>query len=348
MNYLTGGTPISCQGYDHRTRPKSPVVVVGGGIAGVACARVLTDAGVPVVLRDRARLLGGRLGARTLDRGRPDEHVVDLGAAYFTVSDPGFAEVAADWQARGLARPWTDTLAVAGPDGLTGTTRGPMRWAGTAGLRSLVDDLATGLSVRSGEPVTQVRPGPMVDGEPAAAVVLAMPDPQAERLLHPALTAARAQVVDRAWEPVLSLWAGWDRRSWPEFDAAFVNDHPVLGLLADDGARRGDGAPVLVAHSTSGYAAARLAAADPDPDTAAGPMIDAVCRLLAVGAPQWAHVHRWSLARPSQPRSDSGSVSFHLDDDGIALCGDGWGPPRVQTAWRSGTDLGHALVHRLA
>lgn len=55
------------------------VVVVGAGIAGVACARELARAGVTVTVLDRGRRVGDRMAARRFD-GRP----VDLGASYLT------------------------------------------------------------------------------------------------------------------------------------------------------------------------------------------------------------------------------------------------------------------------
>ena len=49
----------------------------------------------------------------------------------------------------------------------------------------------------------------------------------------------------------------------------------------------------------------------------------------------------------SRRRRTAGPSPFHLGADGIALAGDGWGRPRVETAWRSGTLLGRAVVERL-
>ena len=69
------------------------VVVVGAGIAGIACARELAVAGVEVRVLERARVVGGRMASRHL-HGRP----VDLGAAYFTASDPTFTALAEGWQ----------------------------------------------------------------------------------------------------------------------------------------------------------------------------------------------------------------------------------------------------------
>ncbi len=309
------------------------VVVIGAGVSGVACARAVAAAGVPVRVLDRARTVGGRMASRRLHGRR-----VDLGAAYFTVRDEEFAGVVERWRAAGLARPWTDEPAVLGGAGRD-RAPGPVRWAAAGGLRSLVVDLADGLDVRLECPVELVGPGPEVDGEPADAVVLAMPDPQAVRLVHPSSPAA-AELAGRRWSPVITVAAGWERRQWPVLPVAFVNDHPVLTLVADDGDRRGDGAPVLVVHTTAAVAASHDAA----PDGAAAPAVAALRDLLDIPEPPaWTHAHRWRFASPAQSRDRT----FHLGADGIGLAGDGWGSPRVETAWRSGTDLGRAVVARL-
>jgi predicted NAD/FAD-dependent oxidoreductase len=309
------------------------VVVVGAGIAGIACAVELASAGVGVRVVDRARAVGGRMSSKRIDGRR-----VDLGAAYFTVRDPEFAQVVARWQTAGLARPWTSELAVFGGNGERSRAPGPVRWAAPAGLRSLVAALAEALPVELEHRVAQVGPGPTVDGAAADAVVLAMPDPQARRLVDDRSQAA-AQLEGREWRPVISVAAGWARREWPPMTAAFVNDHPVLSLVADDGARRGDGAPVLVAHTVADVARHY----DACPDGAVAPVLDAVARLLGLrSAPVWTHAHRWRYAAPADDRDRS----FHLGDDCIGLAGDGWGSARIETAWRSGTDLGRVLVER--
>jgi predicted NAD/FAD-dependent oxidoreductase len=310
------------------------VVVVGAGIAGIACAVELATAGVAVRVVDRARAVGGRMASKRID-GRP----VDLGAAYFTVRDSGFAQVVARWRTAGLARPWTTELAVYGGSGERTRSSGPVRWAAPAGLRSLVAALADGLPVELEHRVARVGPGPTVDGAAADAVVLAMPDPQARRLVADDHSPAAARLAGREWRPVISVAAGWARREWPPMTAAFVNDHPVISLVADDGARRGDGAPVLVAHTVADVARRH----DSCPDDAVAPVLDALRRLLGLRSePVWTHAHRWRYAAPAAERDRA----FHLGDDGIGLAGDGWGSPRIETAWRSGAELGKALVEQ--
>ncbi|MGS2619113.1 NAD(P)/FAD-dependent oxidoreductase [Micromonospora sp. LZ34] len=310
------------------------MVVVGAGIAGVACAAELHRAGIPVEIRERARVPGGRMASRRFD-GRP----ADTGAAYLTVSDPDFADVVDRWRAAGLTREWTDTFVAYGADGRR-EVPGPMRWAAPHGLRSLVEHLARELPVVVDRLVLGVEPGPVVDGRPCAAVALAVPGPQAALLLDPALAAATRAAQEQRWSPSLAAVLRFPTRRWARFRGAFVNDHPVLGLVCDDGDRRGDDAPVLVAHTTPGFAAGHLAQ-----PTGAGPAIEQAVRDL-LGLPEPAelvHVHRWTYAKPLA-RAEG---TYHLDADGVGLAGDAFGPPRVQSAWRSGRDLGRALVDRL-
>ncbi|MEP6979698.1 MAG: FAD-dependent oxidoreductase [Nakamurella sp.] len=312
------------------------VVVVGAGISGVACARVLQDAGVSVTILDRGRVVGGRMASKRYD-GRP----VDIGASYFTVSDPHFEAVVTDWERRGLARPWTDTFQARSQSGRESKT-GAMRWAAPAGLRTLVTDLAAPLTVRGQhhvESVDRIDGVLPVDDLTADYVVLAMPDPQARRMLSPALDDV-AHALDDPFQPVLALTTRWPQRSWASFDGAFVNDHPTVNWIADDGSRRGDDAPVLVAHSTAEFAQPYLA----DPAEAEMEMTGALREILDLAAePELAQVHRWTFAKPAGSRT----APFLLSGSGVGVCGDAWSEkPRVESAWLSGTMLGRQLVER--
>jgi predicted NAD/FAD-dependent oxidoreductase len=312
------------------------VLVVGAGLSGIACARRCRAAGLGVRVIDRGRRIGGRLAARTVDG-----HPVDLGAPYCTVSDDRFRAAADDWLARGLLREWTDTFRTAGPGGPGEAKAGPMRYAAPRGMRSLVEDLAAGLEVEQ-RTVRSIGPGRMVDGEldAASVVVLAMPGPQAARLLR----AEHLELVAEADQPygaAIAVVARFAARTWPDFDAAFVSGLPIR-WLADDGASHGDGTPVLVAHTTPEFAAEHLE----DPDAAIAPALDAMREALGTPLePVDAFAHRWTFAQPTTPRDRT----FLLAPTGVALCGDGWsGRSKVEAAWLSGDDLGAAIVAQLA
>lgn len=318
------------------------VAVVGGGISGVACAAALAEAGLSVDLLDRGRRLGGRLAAQTLrDTGTPyDGRIVDVGASYFVADDPGFAAVVDDWLERGVARRWTDTFHLADAGGLRGTKTGPWRYAAPRGLRSLVEDLAAQLpsdlvAIAHPRDVSSVQDRGdhvEVDGTEYRAVALCGPDPQMDRLVR--------DPHSPLWEPVIELTAVMGKRDWTDLDGAFVNDDPVLTFIADDGRRRDDDAPVLVAHSGPVFAAGHL----DDPASAAPMMLAALERILGVGNPDWFSVKRWTYARPAFARLDEFGLSGRIGRGGDAWCGE----PRTQSAWISGNALGRAMAREFA
>lgn len=272
------------------------------------------------------------MSGRTID-GR----VVDLGASYFTArAESPFDAVVKDWVARGLAREWTDTFAVADDGGLVESTSGPMRYGAPNGLRAVVQDLAVGLVVTFEREVSLVTETPdrvEVDGTTFDHVVLAMPDPQAQRLL-----ASPREILDREWEPTIAVALRFDERAWPaDLHGVFVKGSPDVSFIADDGDRRGDQAPVLVAHSTAALARDHL----DDPAGAIAPITAAVQRILGItNAPVSSRAHRWTFARPARTHSTPSLVEGR-----IAVCGDAWGDKSsVETAWTSGHQLGLALA----
>lgn len=313
-------------------------LVVGGGISGVACANALSGAGVDVTLRDRGRRLGGRMASRTLrDTGTAfDGRPVDIGASYFTARDPEFIATVDRLVGAGHVRPWTTSFHVAGPSGIEGISTGPMRFAAPRGLRSVVESMVDGaVSVTSASEVEAVVVANEIraDGETHDAVALCMPLPQARRL--------HAGVPDSpiTWEPVIAVTCVFDERSWPEIDGVFVNDDPILTWIADDGRRRGDDAPVLVAHVHPVLSAGHLA----DPSGVIPEAVAALRRVLGTDAlPSWVDAHRWTYAKPLAAHPEP----FWMHDDApLGIAGDLWAEgPRVEAAWLSGHALGLALA----
>jgi len=315
--------------------------VIGGGISGVACANALAAAGSDVRLRDRGRTLAGRMSSRILrDTGTSfDGRPVDIGASYFTARDENFIAVVDELVARGVVRPWTDTFHVAGPTGIEGVRTGPVRYAAPMGLRSVVEAMVDEqVSVSVSDDITEVtvtQGAVRVDDAPTDAVALCMPQPQAERLYS--LVPASALT----WEPVIAVTCVFDEREWMELDGVFVNDDPVITWIADDGRRRGDDAPVLVAHVHPVLSAAHLQ----DPSSVIPFALAAVRRVLGIaGLPIWVDAHRWTFAKPMSALPDPYWMS---EEAPIGLAGDAWADgPRVEAAWLSGHALGGALAAR--
>ena len=103
------------------------VAVVGAGMAGVAAARTLLQAGHRVTLIEKSRGFGGRMATRRTEFGG-----FDHGAQYFTVRDKRF-ETALRSNATSVVRPWSaSTVRVLDEFGHV-LASAPGRWA-LAGL----------------------------------------------------------------------------------------------------------------------------------------------------------------------------------------------------------------------
>ena len=79
--------------------------IVGAGMAGLACAEALKQAGHSVVLFDKGRGAGGRMSTRRLPTSL-GEVAIDHGAQYFTARDPAFKNLVSTWRDQGIAVPW--------------------------------------------------------------------------------------------------------------------------------------------------------------------------------------------------------------------------------------------------
>ena len=335
-----------------------PVLVVGGGISGLACTVELARTGIGVQVRDRGRRLGGRMASRRLrDTGTAwDGRVVDYGASYFTAKGADFRAQVHQWMSQGLVQEWTDAFAVWETDAMSGIRQGPMRYRAPGGLRSLVEQLASDAVESSAQVSYQfpnevqtivVRDGLLqVDGRDAfTSIALCAPGPQVARMLDQDLQAPPLQ--DIAWEPVIAVWMVFDRRTWAEVDGVFVNGDPILTWIADDGRRRGDGAPVLVAHVHPLHAVHHLQ----DPQAVVPEVIAAVRRILNItDYPDYAQAHRWSLARPIRALEEPFALLTEAEQPqltGLRLgfAGDAFAAgPRIEAAWLSGRALGRALA----
>ena len=117
----------------------SRVIVIGAGIAGLACARRLALGGVSVLVLDKGRGIGGRVATR-----RAGALQFDHGAQYVTAQGAGFAAVLRDFASTGAAAEWAD-----------GTGRSHI--VGTPGMSALAKALGAGLEVRQAALVSGVK-----------------------------------------------------------------------------------------------------------------------------------------------------------------------------------------------
>lgn len=302
-------------------------IIIGAGIAGLACARRIADAGQPVIVLDKGRGLGGRLATRRTGFGS-----FDHGAQYVTARDPGFAAWltragqagrAGTWERGGVASDW---------------------WVGTPGMSALVRTLADGLDIRNSRHVTRIARGDAgwrVFLDDAAAtlqadrLVLAIPAPQARVLLTGvSALAGRLDAVTIApcWTLMLSLAEPLDRAP----DAYKASDG-ACAWVARDSSKPGRKAPGenWVIQAGPAWSAEHL---EDDPDTIAERLTDAFRDWAGeLPAIRYAAAHRWRYARVTRALGEP--CLWDLEAR-LGLAGDWCLGPRVEAAYLSG----HALA----
>lgn len=317
------------------------VVVVGAGVAGLACAAALGRAGARVVVVDKARGAGGRVSTRRGAFG--DATGFDHGAQFFTVRDADFGALAEGWRAAGLVAEWRARFGRFVGRFVAETPPLP-RWVGVPGMSAVTKALAAGLDVRTGVRVSGIRPAAgrwVVDAEGGEVgrfdrVVVAVPAPQAVVLLDavPALAAqAAAAKMSATWAVMLRF----EERVPVAFDAVDVRESPI-SWAAREGSKPGRAAGERwVVHSTGDWAGAHLE----DEAASVAKALSAAFEGLWPGqAPVEAVAHRWRFALVRE----AVGPAAHWDAAGVGACGDWCVGPRVEAAWQSGVAMAAAVL----
>jgi predicted NAD/FAD-dependent oxidoreductase len=322
------------------------VAVVGAGMAGLACAGALRDAGHAVRLFDKSRGPSGRAATR-----RGEGWACDHGAQYFTADDPQFAAEVRRWCEAGVAAEWTPRLRVFG-DAAPGSRRdGPTRrFVGVPAMTAPARWLAAGQQLLLQHTIDRLRRDD--DGwqlrsaehgwldQVFDAVLLALPAPQARALLGGVHARLEALAASAPMQACWSVIAVYDDDPLPQLDAAFVNQ-PLLSWICADHRKPGRaGAPCWLLHAQPAWSQEHLEA---EPPWVVQQMLGAFAELGARGVPRHAFAHRWRYARGAL--ADAPAAAWD-PAAGLGLCGDWLCCGRVEGAWRSGRALaGEVLAH---
>lgn len=325
--------------------------IVGGGIAGLTCAKVLAMHGHSAQVFDKARALGGRTTTR-----RRDGLQFDLGAQCFSVKDPEFKQfidacvqdkVVNTWPAQVVSLNTQTKIEQEIPNDLL---------IGIPGMDALCAYLAKSSKVTLSTKITGIE---QADGQtgwflqgipygqdntetfgPFAKVVIALPAPQAAALLsnhQPLAQLASSVAMAPAWTVMLAL----SDDSPVSFDAAMTSPGMLAWVSRDTKKEsRPKDTERWVAHATTTWAAANQ---DADPDWVKDQMVEALCDVLDVPTTLVNHadVHRWLYARAPKPLGQA----YILDaDKGIGLCGDWCLGEQVEAAFLSGLKLADAMI----
>jgi predicted NAD/FAD-dependent oxidoreductase len=304
--------------------------IIGAGMAGLACADVLSCAGHAVTLFDKGRGPGGRMSTRRLATPL-GEVAFDHGAQYFTAREPGFCSQVADWADRHIVAPWPLVAHDA--------------WVGRPGMSAVIKHMASAHAVLWRQTIAGlVRQGKQwrLVGEtanfgPFDAVLLAIPAEQAAPMLslHD-FAMARTALFARSLPCWTSLFV-FDR-GLTELPAIIRTGGDIVWATRNSAKPHRSGPEAWVMQATASWSTTHLECPREHIATMLHTALSAATG-VAIPDPIAATSHRWRYALT--PGTGDGAL-WH-PELGLGACGDWLLGPRVECAWLSGRMLAERI-----
>jgi predicted NAD/FAD-dependent oxidoreductase len=172
-------------------------------------------------------------------------------------------------------------------------------------------------------------------------VLVSAPAPQASALLAPHAPAFTASLGAVVMHPCVAAMIVLSRRPNVSWDAAFVNDSPVLSWVARNASKPGREAhECWVLHATPSWSAAHV---ERDASSLVPAMLDAFADVLGESVSVLHAVgHRWRYAIPGSPASEA--EALYDSALGLGAAGDWCVGGRIEGALLSGDALARHVL----
>lgn len=313
---------------------QTDTLIIGAGMAGLTCARVLAQAGQSVCVLDKGRGPGGRMAARRAEVAG-ETVSFDHGAQYFTARDPAFQAVVAAWEAQGVAASWP----AAGEEAWVGTPgmNGPIR---AMGLETDVRWGTRALSLTRTDGLWHVDAGE--ESFTAMRVLVAVPAEQAAELLAspaPELAKVAASVQS---EPCWAVMAAFAERLAIEEDGLRTPD-AAISWAARNSAKPGrTGEECWMLHASPERSREII---DLPKEKAADLLLADFFAQNGLEPAEAIHLtaHRWLYAMPAAVTGEPARFDGEM---AIGIAGDYLHSPRVEGAFVSGRALAKNILEK--
>ncbi|MDO9405690.1 MAG: FAD-dependent oxidoreductase [Polaromonas sp.] len=345
-------------------RPRH-IAVIGAGIAGLACARTLVQAGHQVSVFDKGDAPGGRMATRSTSFGG-----FDHGAQYFTVRDERFEKALAT--AAGKVRPWSaNTVRILDELGRVVASSLPPKeshWVPAPGMNALPATwaqplLAAGRLIQD-TVVVRIETDKLhpdrwqlqTEGAESSShvysgfdsVVLAIPSPQARALLLSSQLgkSLMPQLAKVSIAPCWTLMLAFPQAQQPtlphigpQWNAARSTHHRVAWVARESSKPGREAVERWTVQASPDWSQRHL---EDDHERVKAKLLKAFTEVTGIRAePPFAEVHRWRYAQTTQPLGQT-----HLWDakSRIGACGDWCIGHRVEDGFVSGLEMALAIL----
>lgn len=324
----------------------TPIAIIGCGMAGLAAAHHLTEAGLSVQLFDKSRGSGGRLASRRTEYGD-----IDLGAQYFTVRDRAFRQAVHQWEERGCLQVWAASLYQRDESGqLLPSGDAQERFIGVPRMSALTRCMLGELPARLGCRIVALQRNASAwhlqdeHGQchgPYSAVIVATPPQQACALIQDVAPHLARNTASIEMQPTWAAAFVFEQALDTPVDGCFVRSGPLDWLARNAGKpQRSDSPDIWVVHAGIDWSRQQLELPAED---VAEQLRGAMAEILGCAVPEatYSIAHRWRYARTGTARQLGALADSRLD---LYLCGDWCQGGRVEGAWLSGREAARRLL----
>lgn len=349
------------------------VIIIGAGVAGLAAASTLADAGWQVTLLDKARNAGGRCATRRTAKAT-DSPWFDFGAQYFTARHTDFIDHTQQALQAGQLQHWRPDIGCWQDGKVQASSDEQVRLVATAGLSSWLKHQAASLASQANlalhfqQQVSQLTyqanekrwSVTSQQGQNFTADYLIVTAPPEQTAVLCAEAAAELSYRIQAFKSA-ACWSVVMRTAVTlPYQALFFKDHPSLSWAANNPSKyplqkasENTDQGLWTLHANPAWSAQHV---DSDPATVAQQLINDFMACIpaansgnqSIQTPAEAvHTHRWLYARPAEdstamPENDAPFI-YHQPQH-IGLAGDWLAGGRVEGAWVSGNALAKQLL----
>jgi hypothetical protein len=321
----------------------SDIAIVGAGIAGLTCAKRLSDNGYTVKVFDKGRGPGGRVATRRVHR-----FSFDHGAQYFTATGREFLNCIDIGRATGAIASWDGTITTFSNDTREPVNDRRQRWVGVPGMSAWMRHVSAGLDVCPRRKIVEItqcagkwrlfaNDGSLV-GE-ADLVIVAVPALQAVPLLACSPDLAD-EAVRASYQPCWAVLLGFEEPLSVSFDAAFIGDCSLAWVCRDSSKPGRGGGEAWVLHATPSWSRDHLEA---DPPAVLEDILRTFTRVVGgkVPDPAFSAAHRWRYARVDTPTEQS---CLYDSEQKIGACGDWCVGGKIEAAFESGWEMAQRVI----
>jgi renalase len=327
-----------------------PVIVIGAGLTGLVAATQLAREGVPTLVLDKGRSVGGRLATRRAPGSDGHEALFDHGAQFFTVRSAEFSRLVDGWLSIGLVREWCRGFRPGG-DGFP-------RYVADGGMNAIAKHLAQTVDVRCNTKVHAIGgdAGTLSvsadDGQrwESDVVVATPPVPQSLALCEngwlPIPEDDEQSLLAISYAPCLALLVSLDRPSYIPAPGGLQlepSDDAVFSFVGDNAAKGISKVSALTLHVNDRVSMERY---DEDDDDTRAYLLSEASRFFDPAGVVHVELKKWRFARPI--------VGYHarllnvesIPGTSLIFGGDAFGDSKVEGAVLSGLAIADYVASR--